>query len=229
MTENSRILLVDDDPDIVEVLGYNFTEEGFEVRSTNNGRSAIEIAREFRPRLILLDILMPEMDGIETCKRIRQIPECRDVLIVFLSAQEEDYTQITGFEAGSDDYVVKPFSIKVLMSRIKALLRRKELVRIENQGNNEEGDSLVVNREYYMVYKNDREISLPRKEFEILSFIASQPNRLFSREEIFNHIWGTDTIVGDRTLDVHIRKIRSRIGDDYIRTVKGVGYKFVQA
>ena len=210
MTENSRILLVDDDPDIVEVLGYNFTEEGFEVRSTNNGRSAIEIAREFRPRLILLDILMPEMDGIETCKRIRQIPECRDVLIVFLSAQEEDYTQITGFEAGSDDYVVKPFSIKVLMSRIKALLRRKELVRIENQGNNEEGDSLVVNREYYMVYKNDREISLPRKEFEILSFIASQPNRLFSREEIFNHIWGTDTIVGDRTLDVHIRKIRSR-------------------
>lgn len=229
MTGKSRILLVDDDPDVVEVLGYNFTEEGFEVRSTNNGRSAIEIAREFRPRLILLDILMPEMDGIETCKRIRQIPECRDVLIVFLSAQEEDYSQITGFEAGSDDYVVKPFSIKVLMSRIKALLRRKELVRTENQGNNEEGDSLVVNREYYMVYKNDREISLPRKEFEILSFIASQPNRLFSREEIFNHIWGTDTIVGDRTLDVHIRKIRSRIGDDYIRTVKGVGYKFVQA
>ena len=228
MMKRSRILLVDDDPDIIEVLGYNFNREGFEVQTTDNGRSAIELAREFKPHLILLDIMMPEMDGIEACINIRQIPECKDALIVFLTAQVEDYSQISGFEAGSDGYILKPFNVRVLMSKTKALLRRRQILSSNQILNNISENSIVINKEAYLVYKNKEEITLPRKEFEILSFIASKPNRLFSREEIFSHIWGNDAVVGDRIIDVHIRKIRSKIGDDYIKTVKGLGYKFVQ-
>ena len=219
---------MDDDPDIIEVLSYNFTREGFEVKTADNGRSAIELATEFKPHLILLDIIMPEMDGVEVCINIRQTPQCKDSIIVFLTAQVEDYSQITGFEAGSDDYIIKPFNIKVLMSKVKALLRRRQLLTSGQELYSISGNSVVINRETYLVYKNNEEIFLPKKEFEILSFISSKPNRLFSREEIFNHIWGHDAITGERVIDVHIRKIRSKIGENYIKTVKGVGYKFVQ-
>ncbi|MDA3821407.1 MAG: response regulator transcription factor [Bacteroidales bacterium] len=228
MAEKTKILLVDDEPDILEFLEYNFISEGYEVKTANNGKTALEIAASYKPQLIVLDIMMLEMDGIETCQEIRKNPENNDVLVVFLTARGEDYSQIAGFEAGSDDYLIKPISPKVLIKRVEAILKRKRKKEATALTDDSLDDRVVINREYYTVLKGKKEIELPRKEFEILSFIASKPNRLFSREEIFNHIWGTDTIVGDRTMDVYIRKIRSKIGDDYIKTVKGVGYKFVQ-
>ncbi|MDF1576608.1 MAG: response regulator transcription factor [Bacteroidales bacterium] len=228
MIENSKILIVDDEADIIEFLQFNFQNEGFEVKTANNGKSAVELALEYKPQVILMDVMMPVLDGIEACREIRNHVATYNPLITLLTARGEDYSQLAGFEAGADDYVVKPISPKVLIARTKSLLKMKngsvyplsEETRLEND--------LVINREYYSVTKNRREIQFPRKEFEILSLMASRPNRLFSRDEIFNHIWGADTIVGERTMDVYIRKIRSKIGDNYIKTIKGVGYKFVQ-
>lgn len=228
MSKRTKVLLVDDEPDILEFLGYNFISEGYEVRMVNNGQKAVKEVEEFKPDLVILDIMMPEMDGIETCQLLRSKSENNDIIVVFLTARGEDYSQIAGFDAGSDDYLVKPISPKVLMKRVDAILKRRSSRDSMFDENKQINDRIVINREYYTVLKDNKEIVLPRKEFEILSFIASKPNRLFSREEIFNHIWGTDTIVGDRTMDVYIRKIRSKIGEDFIKTIKGVGYKFVQ-
>jgi two-component system alkaline phosphatase synthesis response regulator PhoP len=228
MSEKSRILIVDDEPDIVEFLSFNFEREGYIVKNASNGIEAIDLAMEFKPRLIIMDLMMPDMDGIEACQIIRQNADSYDPVILLLTARGEDYSQIAGFDAGADDYVVKPVSPKVLIARVKVLLKRKKMEDAPFRLNGNSENHLTINREYYSVFKNNKEIQLPRKEFEILSFMAEKPNRLFSREEIFNHIWGTDTIVGERTMDVYIRKIRSKIGDDYIKTIKGVGYKFVQ-
>ena len=228
MSEKTRILIVDDEPDIVEFLSFNFEREGYSVKGASNGIEAVERAMEFNPHLIIMDLMMPEMDGIEACQIIRQNARYFNPLIVLLTARGEDYSQIAGFDAGADDYVVKPISPKVMIARMKALMKLKEGDVAPTITKSDKESSLTINREYYSVFKNNQEIQLPRKEFEILSFMAEKPNRLFSREEIFNHIWGTDTIVGERTMDVYIRKIRSKIGDQYIRTIKGVGYKFVQ-
>lgn len=228
MLEKQRILIVDDEEDIVEFLHFNFQQENFEVRSANDGKSAIEMALNFRPHLILMDIMMPVMDGIKACQEIRQYSDFYYPLICMLSARGEDYSQVAGFEAGADDFVVKPVSPKVIVSRMKALLKIKYGKASAALDHYESKGDIFIDREYYTVFKNKKEIQFPRKEFEILSLIASKPNRLFRREEIFNHIWTSDTVVGDRTIDVYIRKIRSKIGDNYIKTIKGVGYKFVQ-
>jgi two-component system alkaline phosphatase synthesis response regulator PhoP len=221
-------LIVDDEPDIIEFLQFNFQKEGFEVSTSDNGKSAIENALKNRPHVILMDIMMPELDGIEACQEIRQHAGTYNPLICLLTARGEDYSQLAGFEAGADDYVVKPISPKVLIARVKALLKVKNGSEYHPIDQGKVENDIIINREYYSVVKNNREIQFPRKEFEILALMASRPNRLFSRDEIFNHIWGTDTIVGERTMDVYIRKIRSKIGDNYIKTIKGVGYKFVQ-
>lgn len=228
MIENRKILIVDDEPDIIEFLQYNFQREGFEVRTTNNGKSAIDMALGYQPEVILMDVMMPVMDGIEACKEIREQAGSYNPLICLLTARGEDYSQLAGFEAGADDYMVKPISPKVLVARIRSLLKMKNGSIYHMPVNGSTENDITINREYYSVMKNNKEIQLPRKEFEILSLIASRPNRLFSRDEIFNHIWGYDTHVSERTMDVYIRKIRSKIGDKHIKTVKGVGYKFVQ-
>ena len=228
MIENRKILIVDDEPDIIDFLQFNFQREGFEVRTTNNGKSAIELALKYQPEVILMDVMMPVMDGIEACKEIRQQAVSNNPLICLLTARGEDYSQLAGFDAGADDYMVKPISPKVLVARIRSLLKMKNGAISPMPANRIGEDNLSINMESYSVLRNNKEIQLPKKEFEILSLISSKPNRLFSRDEIFNHIWGYDTDVGERTMDVYIRKIRSKIGDKYIKTVKGVGYKFVQ-
>jgi two-component system alkaline phosphatase synthesis response regulator PhoP len=228
MIENRKILIVDDEPDIIEFLQYNFQREGFEVRTTNNGKSAIDMALKYQPEVILLDVMMPVMDGIEACKEIRHQAGSYNPLICLLTARGEDYSQLAGYDAGADDYMVKPISPRVLVARIRSLLKMKNGSIYHMPVNGSTESDITINREYYSVIKNNKEIQLPRKEFEILSLMASKPNRLFSRDEIFNHIWGYDTHVSERTMDVYIRKIRSKIGDNHIKTVKGVGYKFVQ-
>ncbi len=228
MADNQfKILLVDDDKDIIEFMSYNLRNEGFIVVSSGNGRDAIEAAKKEKPHLILLDVMMPEMDGIETCQEIRELPGLEDTIIAFLTARGEDYSQIAGFEAGGDDYIVKPIKPKVLISRINALLKRykykgKEIVP-ENLSSS--FGNLVLDREKYLVMRDAEEINLPKKEFELLSLLISVPGKVFTREEIFSKVWGDDVIVGDRTIDVHIRKLREKLGDHYIKTVKGVGYK----
>lgn len=228
MIKKSKILLVDDEADIIELLQFNFQSEQFEVRTADNGKDAVEQALNYRPDVIVMDIVIPLMDGIEACLELRQHVGSYDPLIFLLSARGEDYSQLAGFEAGADDYIVKPVSTKVLIARIRAQLRRKNRAGIGTHLKGVPENELVIDRDSYLVIKNNREIQLPHKEFEILSLMASRPKRLFGREEIFNHIWGSDTGVGQRTLDVYIRKIRSKIGENYIQTVKGVGYKFVQ-
>jgi two-component system alkaline phosphatase synthesis response regulator PhoP len=223
-----KILIVDDEQDIIEFLQFNFQAEDFDVETAGNGKSAVEVALRTKPDVIVMDIMMPVMDGILACQEIRQHADAYDPLICLLSARGEDYSQLAGFQVGADDYMVKPVSPKVLVARIKAQLKRKNGSGRKNLHYRDQDDDLTINREYYMVIKNNKEIQLPHKEFEILSLMAARPNRLFSRDEIFNHIWGVDTDVNQRTMDVHIRKIRSKIGDNYIKTVKGVGYKFVQ-
>ncbi|MEI6576412.1 MAG: response regulator transcription factor [Bacteroidota bacterium] len=222
--ETYRILLVDDEEDILEFLTYNLKKEGFEVRTAHNGQEAISQARKYLPHLILLDVMMPVMDGIEACAEIRQIPSLKKTFIVFLTARGEDFSQIAGFDAGADDYVSKPVKPKVLISRINAMLRRFQeqeavdnVICIKN---------LVINRDKFLVYKDEEEIVMTKKEFDLLSFLANVPNRVFSRDQIFTAVWGDDVIVGDRTIDVHIRKIREKLDVDYLKTVKGVGYKF---
>lgn len=220
-----RILLVDDEPDILEFVGYNLRAEGYSVFTASNGLMALEKAREIVPHLIVMDVMMPVMDGIEACAEIRKVPDLKDTIIIFLTARGEDYSQIAGFEAGADDYVTKPIRPKVLVSRIKALLRRhKDETR---PGDHPEGSGeFIIDREKYVVVKGDRSFSLPRKEFELLALLVSRPGKVFTREEILSSIWGDDVIVGDRTIDVHIRKLREKLGTDGIRTIKGVGYKY---
>lgn len=223
-TEDFKILVVDDEKDVLEFLGYNLKKEGFQVFSARDGKEAIDIAREVNPHLILIDVMMPEMDGIEACNEIRQIKHLEETIIVFLTARGEDYSQIAGFEAGADDYVTKPIRPKVLISRLKALLRRYK--NIEPDSSLLKLKDLTIDKEKYVVMKQGNTISLPKKEFELLLLLASKPDKVFTREEIFSSVWGNDVIVGDRTIDVHVRKIREKIGISNIKTIKGVGYKF---
>jgi two-component system, OmpR family, alkaline phosphatase synthesis response regulator PhoP len=223
-TRNYHILLVDDEKDVLEFLSYNLKREGFIVSTANNGKDAVTTATENPPHLIILDVMMPEMDGIATCEQIRQVPALKNTLIIFLTARGEDYSQIAGFDAGADDYVTKPIKPKVLISRVKALLRRYQ--GIEDEVEKVAFKDFVIDTEKYIVINKGVEITLPKKEFELLRLLASKPNKVFSREEIFSKIWGDNVIVGDRTIDVHVRKIREKIGIENIRTVKGVGYKF---
>ncbi len=225
-----RILLVDDEKDILEFLSYNLRNEGFKIYTASNGRDAVRITSEVRPHLVLMDVMMPEMDGIAACEEIRNNKELENTLIAFLTARGEDYSQIAGFEAGGDDYVTKPIKPKVLVSRIKALLKRRS-VKIEDADTGSvnkiiSGD-LVIDKERYLIIKKGKDISLPRKEFELLSLLISKPEKVFTREEIFDRVWGENIVVGDRTIDVHIRKLREKLGDKYIHTVKGIGYKYV--
>lgn len=222
---NYRILLVDDEPDILEFVGYNLRKEQYEVYTASNGREAVEKALEVKPHLILLDVMMPEMDGIETCQQIRCYPELEHTMVAFLTARSEDYSQLAGFDAGADDYITKPIKVKILVSRIKAMLKRIETTS-HAITKETDGPSLVIDRERYLVIKDGQEIIMPRKEFNLLNLLYSKPQKVFSRDEIFSKVWGTDVIVGDRTIDVHIRKLREKIGDSHIVTIKGVGYKY---
>ncbi len=219
-----KILLVDDEPDILEMIGFNLEREGFEVFTAPNGRKALELAKTHLPDLVLLDVMMPEMDGMETCRELRDDARLKNTIIAFLTARNEDYSQIAGFDAGADDYISKPIKPRVLISRVKALLRRGTPVAVEAPKRELAG--IVIDKERYVVYKDGVELSLPKKEFELLALLASQPGRVFTRENILSSVWGNDVIVGDRTIDVHIRKLREKLGDDFFKTIKGVGYKF---
>ena len=227
MSNNSiKILLVDDEPDILEILSYNLIAEGYTVLTASNGLEAVKSAKKNHPHLILMDVMMPEMDGIEACEQIRTFAELKDTIITFLTARGEDYSQVAGFEAGADDYITKPIKPKVLVSKIKALLRRlNEATPIENSELITVGD-LTIDREAYKIIYKGNELVLPRKEFELLSLLASKPGKVFKRDEILDKVWGNEVVVGGRTIDVHIRKLREKIGDDSFKTIKGVGYKF---
>jgi two-component system alkaline phosphatase synthesis response regulator PhoP len=218
-----KVLLVDDENDVLDFMKYNLEKEGFWVYTAHYGIEGIQLARKISPQIIILDLMMPKLDGIETCRELRAIPEFKNTIIAFLTARDEDYSQIAGFEVGADDYITKPIKPRVFISRIKALLRRLET----NEGTVKikVGD-IEIDRDRYMVVKGGNEIQLPRKEFELMSLLVSKPGRVFKREEILSKVWGNDTIVGDRTIDVHIRKLREKIGDDYFKTIKGIGYKF---
>lgn len=228
---NYRILLVDDEPDILEFVSYNLLREGFEVQTASNGAQALTIAEQFLPHLVLLDVMMPEMDGMETCRRMRQMPQLDNTMIVFLSARGEDESQLAGFEMGADDYITKPVKVKLLVSRLKAILKRADNETGENQAVAEPAvesvaDVITIDKERFVVVKNGHEIVLPRKEFQLLNLLYSKPQKVFSREEIYSSVWGSQVIVGDRTIDVHIRKLRTKIGENHIVTIKGIGYKF---
>ena len=222
---DTKILLVDDEPDILEIISYNLSSKGYQVIKAKNGLEAISQAQKYLPHLIILDVMMPIMDGVEACEKIRAIPELSETVITFLTAREEDYSQLAGFKAGADDYITKPIKPKILLSKVKALLRR---IKDDNEVNGiiHVGD-LKINREEYKIIKNKEVINLPRKEFELLALLASKPEKVSKRDDILNTVWGNDVVVGDRTIDVHIRKLREKIGDDRLKTVKGVGYKFV--
>lgn len=221
-----KILLVDDEPDILEIVSYNLNAEGYQVYTAKNGLEGVAKAKKKEPHLIILDVMMPEMDGIEACEIIRNTKGIENTLITFLTARGEDYSQVAGFEAGADDYITKPIKPKVLISKVKALLRRfksndthaEEIMTVGN---------LVINREEYKIINKGKEIILPRKEFELLALLASKPDKVFKREVILDRVWGQEVVVGGRTIDVHIRKLREKIGDDHFKTIKGVGYKFV--
>ncbi|MFM9951341.1 MAG: response regulator transcription factor [Saprospiraceae bacterium] len=222
-----KILIVDDEPDILEFLQYNLHKEGYIVITASDGEEGILLAEREKPHLIILDIMMPKMDGVEVCRQLRTKPQFDKTVIAFLTAREEDYSQIAALEVGGDDYITKPIRPRVLLSRIKALLRRNDRIDVQadQAGIIKMGD-LVINSENVTVQKGERIIELAKKEFELLTLLVSKPGKVFSREEIFNKVWGTDVIVGNRTIDVHIRKLREKIGEDYIKTIKGIGYKF---
>ncbi|HDZ14817.1 hypothetical protein LCGC14_0650950 [marine sediment metagenome] len=221
-----KILLVDDEPDILEIVGYNLTSEGYQVFTAKNGLEGVAVARKKEPHLIILDVMMPEMDGMEACEKIRKISGLENTIITFLTARGEDYSQVAGLDAGADDYITKPIRPKVLVSKVKALLRRLK----EDDGTQDDitkvGD-IIINREEYKIVNQGEELILPRKEFELLALLTSKPNKVFKRETILDRVWGSEVVVGGRTIDVHIRKLREKIGEDHFKTVKGVGYKFV--
>lgn len=218
-----KILLVDDDADILEIVGFNLEAENYQVLTAKNGKEALTIAKKEIPNLVILDVMMPEMDGIETCENLRKLPGLNGTIITFLTARGEDYSQVAGFDVGADDYITKPIKPKLLVSKVKALLRRvKEDISVEDVlkiGN------IEINREEYKIIKDKTEIILPRKEFELFYLLASKPGKVFKREEILDRVWGNEVIVGGRTIDVHIRKLREKIGDELFKTIKGVGYK----
>jgi len=224
--KDTTILLVDDELDILEIIGYNLTAEGYNVVTAQNGVEAIKKAKKHKPKLIILDVMMPEMDGIEACEKLRLIPDLSETVITFLTARGEDYSQVAGFEAGADDYITKPVKPKVLTSKVKSLLRRfntqEQAQQIVKLGN------LTINREEYKIIVDTQEMVLPRKEFELLSLLASKPGKVFKREDILDRVWGNDVVVGGRTIDVHIRKLREKVGEKKFKTIKGVGYKFVE-
>jgi two-component system alkaline phosphatase synthesis response regulator PhoP len=219
----AKILLVDDESDILEIVGYNLAQEGYLISTASNGKEAVAKAKSEIPDLIIMDVMMPEMDGMEACENIRRIPELNNVIITFLTARNEDYSQVAGFDAGADDYITKPIKPKLLVSKVKALLRRSKEQDENDKTLNVGG--IQINREEYKIVKDNIEIVLPRKEFELLYLLASKPGKVFNREEILDKIWGNDVVVGGRTIDVHIRKLREKIGDDFFKTIKGVGYK----
>ncbi|MGJ8683664.1 MAG: response regulator transcription factor [Nonlabens sp.] len=223
----AKILLVDDEPDILEIVSYNLKNEGYQVFTAENGKEGVQKAIKKKPDLIILDVMMPVMDGIEACEKIRKIPELDHTIITFLTARSEDYSMIAGFDAGADDYISKPIKPRVLVSKVKSLLRRNSAPKSEQGGVLKIGD-LVIDRDQYKIIYKKEEISLPRKEFELLSLLTSQPGKVFKREEILDVVWGNEVIVGGRTIDVHIRKLREKLGDDSFKTVKGVGYKYVK-
>jgi two-component system alkaline phosphatase synthesis response regulator PhoP len=221
---NPKILLVDDEQDILDFLSYNLKKEGYQVLTATNGSDAISIAKKEAPSLIILDVMMPGIDGMETCRELREIDSLKDVIIAFLTARNEDYSQIAGFDVGADDYITKPIKPRVLSSRIKALLRRNAPA--ENTSDQVDLGGIRIDREKYLVIKNGVEISLPKKEFKLLALLATKPGKVFTREFILQQVWGDEVVVGDRTIDVHIRKLREKLGDEYIKTIKGIGYKF---
>ena len=225
--QNYKVLLVDDEKDILELIRYNLEKEGFQVDVALNGIECLKKAVEFLPNLILLVIMMPEMDGIETCYKLKAIPELKATVIAFLSARNEDYTQIAALDAGADDFIQKPVKIRLLVSKIQSLLRRNGLnVSIEDIKSIEQNADLIIDKEKFLVIQNGTKITLPKKEFELIVLLSSIPERVFNREEIYRKVWGNNLVVGDRTIDVHIRKLREKLGENYIQTIKGVGYKF---
>lgn len=221
-----KILLVDDEPDILEIVRYNLSSQGYQIIIGKNGIEAVEKAKKHKPHLIILDVMMPEMDGIEACEKIRELPNQNDTIITFLTARGEDYSQVAGFDAGADDYIAKPIKPKVLVSKVKALLRRLKESDSSADSIVKIGD-IIIYKDEYKITKKGEEITLPRKEFELLSLLVTKPGKVFKRDEILDKVWGNDVVVGGRTIDVHIRKLREKIGDKSFKTVKGVGYKFV--
>ncbi len=226
MSTQQKVLVVDDEPDIIELLKYNLEKDGYKVRTATNGMKAIKTAKEFIPDLILLDIMMPKMDGIETCRQLRELPEISETKIIFLTARMEEYSEVAAFEMGADDYLVKPVKPRALISRVNAMFRREALrTTIEARDIIKAGE-FSIDKTSYTLMKGDTQITLPKKEFELLFFLAQHPNKVFSRDELLHNIWGADVYVLARTVDVHIRRVREKIGEGYIKTVKGVGYKF---
>ena len=221
-----KILCVDDEPDILEILKYNLSNEGYNISTAADGKSAIEMAYNISPNLIIMDVMMPNMDGIEACEKLRSDDKFNDTIIMFLTARGEDYSHVAAYDAGADDYVTKPVKPKVLVSKVKGLLRRLQKV-IAKDINEIVFDDIKIDREKYKVYISDNVLNLPRKEFELLYLLASKPDKVYKREKIMETVWGSEVVVGDRTIDVHIRKLREKVGDKYFKTVKGVGYKFV--
>jgi len=223
MSDKRKILIVDDDKDILELLSYNLEKEGYNVKTAIDGIKGIEISKKFIPDLILLDIMMPEQDGVETCRQLREINDLNDTFIIFLTARAEEYSEIAGFEAGADDYLNKPIKPRALISRLDALFRRKK--KMAKKEDVIEIGELRIDKTSYSISVGKRQVTLPKKEFELLYFLAENPNKVYTRDDLLKHIWGTDVFVLSRTVDVHIRKVREKIGDGYISTVKGVGYK----
>ena len=220
----NKILIADDEEDILELLEYNLVKEGYAIKTVKNGKEALEAAKEFQPNIIVLDIMMPVIDGIEACRRFRETPEFSKTFILFLTARSEEYSEIAAFDAGADDFINKPIKPKAFVSRIAAILKREK--KNETNATVLKAGDLVIDRNTYIVYKGDKEINLPRKEFELLYFLAANQNKVFNRDELLQKVWGTDVYVLSRTVDVHIRKVRERLGENYITTIKGVGYKF---
>ena len=224
--ESIKILLVDDEPDILEIVGYHLKKEGYQISTASKGTEVVAMSEKIKPHLILLDIMMPEMDGIEACEKIRKLEGLENVVIAFFTARGEDYSQVAGFDAGADDYITKPVKPKVLVSKVRGLLRRLKTSEARSE-NVLDFNGIKINKDQYFVEMDGERITLPRKEFELLSLLASSPNKVFNRETILKTVWGQDVIVGGRTIDVHVRKLREKIGNDFIQTIKGVGYKFV--
>ena len=226
MQKIAKILVVDDDPDIVEILSYNLSFAGYEIKSAVNGKEAVKKAKSFIPEIILLDVMMPKMDGIEACSKIKELSSLSNTVVIFLSARNDDFTQIAAFDAGGDDYISKPVKPKILLKKINSILKRMSSNKTESDVIDLGG--IIINRNTYSVIKGNKELTIPRKEFELFYLLASKPGNVFTRDEIMTNVWGSEVIVGDRTIDVHIRKLRGKIGDSYFKTIKGVGYKFTQ-